>query len=101
MAIYLMVFIIHIQCLICLQQQFICEGLSNPDDTLMSEWHGTIIGPLNTVHENRIYSLKINCGDKYPDSPPTVRFHSKINLTVHISLSLILVIIIITIISSL
>jgi ubiquitin-conjugating enzyme E2 variant len=46
----------------------------------MSDWHGTILGPAHTVHENRIYSLKIHCGPKYPDEAPQVRFHSKINL---------------------
>jgi ubiquitin-conjugating enzyme E2 variant len=33
-----------------------------------------------SVHENRIYSLKINCGVKYPDEPPAIQFLSKINL---------------------
>jgi ubiquitin-conjugating enzyme E2 variant len=32
------------------------------------------------VHENRIYSLKIHCGDIYPDSPPTIQFISRVNL---------------------
>ena len=33
-----------------------------------------------SVHENRIYSLKIHCGSEYPDSPPEVTFISKVNL---------------------
>jgi ubiquitin-conjugating enzyme E2 variant len=33
-----------------------------------------------TVHENRIYSLKIHCGDRYPDQPPTIHFISRVNL---------------------
>jgi len=32
------------------------------------------------VHENRIYSLKIHCGDSYPEKPPTVQFLSRVNL---------------------
>jgi ubiquitin-conjugating enzyme E2 variant len=32
------------------------------------------------VHENRIYSLKIHCGDSYPDRPPTIQFVSRVNL---------------------
>jgi len=35
---------------------------------------------LQTVHENRIYSLKIHCGERYPDVPPTVQFISRVNL---------------------
>jgi ubiquitin-protein ligase len=33
-----------------------------------------------TVHENRIYSLKIHCGEDYPDRPPTIHFLSRVNL---------------------
>jgi ubiquitin-protein ligase len=33
-----------------------------------------------SVHENRIYSLKIHCGPNYPDVPPEISFVSKVNL---------------------
>jgi ubiquitin-conjugating enzyme E2 variant len=64
----------------------------------MSDWNGTILGPphvsatlsmritydvnllLQSVHENRIYSLKIHCGSQYPDVPPEISFVSKVNL---------------------
>ncbi|KAB5593942.1 Ubiquitin-conjugating enzyme spm2 [Ceratobasidium theobromae] len=55
-------------------------GLEDGDDVSMTNWNGTIIGPGHTVHENRIYSLKINCGPKYPDDPPAIAFISKVNL---------------------
>jgi ubiquitin-conjugating enzyme E2 variant len=64
----------------------------------MTKWTGTIIGPghvrslilevvtyrltiyVQTVHENRIYSLQITCGENYPDKPPEVKFISRVNL---------------------
>ncbi|KAF0908451.1 hypothetical protein E2562_025418 [Oryza meyeriana var. granulata] len=50
------------------------------DDIFMRSWTGTIIGPLSSVHEGRIYQLKLFCDKDYPDKPPTVRFHSRINM---------------------
>ncbi|KAF5316153.1 hypothetical protein D9619_006609 [Psilocybe cf. subviscida] len=55
-------------------------GLEDGDDILMSNWNGTIIGPGHTVHENRIYSLQIYCGENYPDQKPDVTFVSRVNL---------------------
>ena len=71
-------------------------GLEDGDDIMMSNWNGTIIGPghvrcivlvprcsltdIQTVHENRIYSLKIYCGENYPDSPPVIQFLSRVNV---------------------
>ncbi|PGH16245.1 ubiquitin-conjugating enzyme variant MMS2 [Polytolypa hystricis UAMH7299] len=55
-------------------------GLADGDDLMMTKWNGTILGPPHSVHENRIYSVNIHCGDDYPDVPPTIHFVSKINL---------------------
>ncbi|KAG1334857.1 ubiquitin-conjugating enzyme E2 variant 1D [Cocos nucifera] len=56
-------------------------GMDDADDIYMRSWTGTIIGPHNTVHEGRIYQLKLFCDKDYPDNPPTVRFQTRINMT--------------------
>ena len=55
-------------------------GMDDNDDMLMRNWTGTIIGPSNTVHDGRIYQLKIFCDLSYPERPPKVRFISRINM---------------------
>ncbi|EFA75902.1 putative ubiquitin-conjugating enzyme E2 [Heterostelium album PN500] len=44
-------------------------GLESPEDTYLSSWIGTIIGP------NQIF-----CDKDYPNKPPSVKFESKINI---------------------
>lgn len=39
-----------------------------------------LVRSLQTVHENRIYSLKITCGPSYPEARPDVQFLSRVNL---------------------
>ncbi|KAB2631790.1 ubiquitin-conjugating enzyme E2 variant 1D [Pyrus ussuriensis x Pyrus communis] len=39
------------------------------------------LAPLLTVHEGRIYQLKLFCDKDYPEKPPSVRFHSRVNMT--------------------
>jgi len=55
-------------------------GMDDPDDLMMKNWNGTIIGPMNTVHMNRIYCLHIYCSEEYPEKPPQIRFTSRINM---------------------
>lgn len=56
-------------------------GLQDQEDTYLSNWNGTILGPSGTPHEGRIYMLSIYCGKDYPKAPPKVKFETKINMT--------------------
>lgn len=56
-------------------------GLCDPDDILLSEWNGSILGPPGTVFDGKLYELRVTCGPDYPVAPPKVRFTSKINIS--------------------
>mmetsp|Transcript_8889 Transcript_8889/g.15410 ORF Transcript_8889/g.15410 Transcript_8889/m.15410 type:complete len:146 (-) Transcript_8889:551-988(-) len=56
-------------------------GMEDGEDMQMCNWTGTIIGPPGTIHDGRIYTLRIQCGQGYPEHPPLVWLRSKVNMS--------------------
>src|SRR5690606_38649349 len=50
------------------------------DDIYLSDWNATIIGPQDTNIGDRIYTVKVHCGENYAEEPPTLKFVQKINM---------------------
>ena len=56
-------------------------GPTDPDDGDMVNWTASVTGPPDTAFAARTYQLSIECGPRYPDKPPLVRFVTKVNMS--------------------
>ena len=54
---------------------FVTYGLKDPNDNSFTYWNGSIL-----LDDGRFYELLLECGEKYPQVPPRVKFISKINI---------------------
>ena len=50
------------------------------DDDDLTHWTGTILGPAGTTLDMRVLELSIECGERYPERPPEMRFRTRVNL---------------------
>ena len=55
-------------------------GITSPDDTFLTTWNASIMGPQGTPYDQKFYSLIVKATDDYPSSPPQIRFNTKVNL---------------------
>ena len=46
-----------------LGDSMISYGLANKEDMTLTNWNASIVGPINTNFEGRIYTLSIICGN--------------------------------------
>jgi ubiquitin-conjugating enzyme E2 variant len=53
----------------------IISFLNLADDNTFTYWNASIIGP-----NERIYELKLVCGEEYPKVPPKIKFITKIKM---------------------
>lgn len=55
-------------------------GLEDTSDLTLSTWRGAIWGMPGTRFDGRSVSVRIFCGDNYPNERPKVTFISRVNL---------------------
>lgn len=59
---------------------FVSLGLLDGNDMSMSKWQASMFGLNGTAIQDRYYSLLLECGDNYPNTPPKIWFRTKINM---------------------